>query len=519
MSFGGVCAASSNSPPQNLSPLSYASLPPPPKISLTVASPSVENTSEENDELSNNDRILLKYPGRKSGTAISPVEPVRPPIMTSITPLDATVIHKTEETMIEMKEELRQIRCAVTEASLLGPTLAASPPKEEFQWEKNSNQDLEESIAQLRTLLKETVEEVGNLKAKLSEIQSLVQTSARDTKTYMESAFFREDSELLKKIHDAVTTLGTNSTPLQTRSHLGPQQNGPVVPERNITWAAGNVGTGRRTHNPNPRDTRNSGNRNRTGNRNPGGTRSNRNTEHRNTEQRTTGPTRKVALITDSIMKSANPGTLGRGYNCHVIHRRSWDTATGLKRQETLEELREFNPEAVCIHLGINDVRNGTTRSDDNSEATVQLAKEFLNEVSALLPECKITISLPTLTRQYEMNGDIIAFREKLREMAKAVNIPYDNNKNFRAHHLSGDGIHPTNPGASILLGNFRYSTHKLLSQSRSNGQQPETTSPAQTDQRSNSHGQITASQSVSGAPASQTEEHTGTNSTPTNDE
>eukprot|EP00116_Pleurobrachia_bachei_P008538 sb/3468800/ len=174
------------------------------------------------------------------------------------------------------------------------------------------------------------------------------------------------------------------------------------------------------------------------------------------------GSVRKTVLITDSMLRLADQGSLGKGHSCHVINRRSWETTTTLKRQETLEELTEVNPENLYIHLGINDIHSRISKGNPTIPSILENAKDFLNEVKQSLPNCRITLSLPTLTNNRATNGEVIELRKALRDLAKSMGLTHDNNRNFSRIHVDRDGLHPNKSGNILLLGNFRHNIHRL---------------------------------------------------------
>ena len=439
-----------------------------PKLDIKHNNPAIFLTEPPVELLLNNytsedhrDTIMAKYPGKT-------ISPVLPPTATLGTTLcDATVIHKTEETMIDIRAEMRELKEAVCRLSLLIPcpscTSKEAKPAPEAKLDTSKLEELE---SRLKLDLQHTEGKIAELISQANSMQELMSNSSREWKTFLDSAFFREDSELLKEIHKSVTAIekstaeirpmawgsdaGKQQNPSQSTQNRRPTQFVPFRSRRPAPRRPAPHQTGRATSNPG-----------------------------------TTGTTKTTALISDSLLGSSRPNTIGKGHQCHVIRRRSWRTISQEKRAETLDQLIQLQPESIYIHLGVNDVYTWNNQEPENSPTEVaNMAGEFIRELKTTLPNTQVTLSLPVLTADRTANRRIIDLKIKLRELCRTNGIGYDNNKNFGYLHLSTDGLHPTKTGVDLLRANLRRNILRTPQQKEEVNHNSEP--PAQTDPATN---------------------------------
>eukprot|EP00116_Pleurobrachia_bachei_P007871 sb/3468133/ len=243
------------------------------------------------------------------------------------------------------------------------------------------------------------------------EAQKYLEETRNDLCKYYNSAFFQEDSRLIKELHEKVSKM--ESVPP------------PAPPVQAPSWP--NRGTNE------PR----------------------RNTAPRRTKATIKGklptvserPTKlKTVLVTDSIMRHiSNEDALGMGHSLTVINRRSW-TTLNRKSQETLDELIAHQPHFIYIHLGVNDHLKQVLLLKRGPLHT-HFRQEFLQKLEQELPNASITVSLPLLTNHSSSNARLIQFRVKMRSFCQDNDLCYENHKNFRAHLLANDGLHPNDSG------------------------------------------------------------------------
>lgn len=179
----------------------------------------------------------------------------------------------------------------------------------------------------------------------------------------------------------------------------------------------------------------------------------------------------KTALITDSILRHTQHISDALGvthrHQLKVLHKR--DTS-GLTDNELRRSLVELQPDFIYIHLGVNDISQGfhVTRSMDNITNFIMFRDEQI-------PRCKLFFSLPLLTRDPRLNEGINTLRRMMNQLIagiqeqvplKDMELIVNKNTNFTydrlpiSEYLSNDGIHLSESGRKLILGNFRHHIH-----------------------------------------------------------
>ena len=176
-----------------------------------------------------------------------------------------------------------------------------------------------------------------------------------------------------------------------------------------------------------------------------------------------------TALITDSIMRKLPEDALGTNHELHMMHRR-YASALNDDRKEDLVRLQ---PDFIYVHLGINDLLDGTKPRDLLLEY-----KKFERFIHDRVQKARIIFSVPLLT---DRDSECRSIKESAQLMHEHVigtegNRPtlerkthLSRNSNFRTNSwaqrtnlFNGDGIHLNKEGLSLILSNFRYYIHFL---------------------------------------------------------
>lgn len=189
-------------------------------------------------------------------------------------------------------------------------------------------------------------------------------------------------------------------------------------------------------------------------------------------------PSFTTVLITDSIMRNLD-GDLGTYHELRIINKRnSW----GLMEKKLRDEIEDIQPDFIYVHLGINDISDGT----DTSE----IMRRFVNFSSWAdnkVPRSRLIVSYPLLTCDTEMNKGVLMLRELLSDWSvkfnttddvKDMRLHLNRNHNFQARltmydnsiklvqaqdlFCERDGVHLSRSGKRVILGNFRHHVHDL---------------------------------------------------------
>ncbi|KAL5247912.1 hypothetical protein ACHWQZ_G017170 [Mnemiopsis leidyi] len=286
---------------------------------------------------------------------------------------DHTWLHSLiENSIIDLKTEMEKLTDEMTQLKLIvGETsqpnsnearasnLEKQARKLNDLWEKNLS-----ATSRIQNLINQVFTDINIAELRTSEVDNHLQRLKMDLKNYYNSAFFKEDSKLIKEIHAALCKAPARGTtanaqyPVVTEPSLG---NFPVHPSRMpqltpVTELQSRRGPGFTvTH---------SQSQGRTSNNMQDHTHVlTQGAEPHNTATASAAPQGqderqpntpfKTVLITDSILRhvQGSANVLGVNHELKVINKR--DTS-GLKEKKVLETLEEYKPDFVYVHLGLN---------------------------------------------------------------------------------------------------------------------------------------------------------------------
>ena len=388
-----------------------------------------------------------------------------------------------ENSIIDLKTQIEKLTCEVKDFNDLTTEKIYSMEQQiktaSFEkqikklndlWERNltSTSSIKNAIDQVFTDL-----HISELRAQ--EVDNHLNRLKYDLKNYYNSAFFREDSKLIKEIHKTVSNK-TDATAAaqtsQTNNNSAPQNNFVIHPSR-VT----NTRQGAPTNDLQSR-------------RSAGFsmTQSRRNvitpTQHANPHQtdnadgriqpqtdRTSTRVFKTILITDSILRHVKDveNALGVNHNLQVINKRStW----GLKDDEFRAILRREIPDFLYVHLGINDIHQNfdTKQSMENICSLILFMDKYL-------PDCKVFLSQPLLTGDSDTNHGVRKLRLSIKKFVTGIDTPgrlkdkqilLNENTNFSynnapiSEYYSSDRIHLSQRGKTAILGNLRHHIHAV---------------------------------------------------------
>ncbi len=304
-----------------------------------------------------------------------------------------------------------------------------------------------------------------------------------DLKSYYNSAFFQEDSKLIKEIHRSLVPpplVPISSIRRAPNTSLSQPSPTPVSPSSSPPSHS----PPDHQSSPNQLQSRRSsgytmtqgGNLSRSSAPIPGAaSRTAPNaSSSRNRPNQSTGSTAfKTVLITDSILRHVQnmdtAAALGTNHILHMINKRD---SSGLGSQEVRNELMRIKPDFIYIHLGVNDV---TQRF--SLKKSLKNFYEFVIFTEGQLPNAKTFLSLPLMTGDNEANERISELRHALQEFVlrfyqtgpvRERTLFINPNRNFvRSGRLVGeyykpDGVHPSDRGREVILGNMRHSIHEI---------------------------------------------------------
>ena len=179
----------------------------------------------------------------------------------------------------------------------------------------------------------------------------------------------------------------------------------------------------------------------------------------------------QTVLITDSILRHVKAkDSLGINHDLHQINKRD---STGLLHEDVRQFILKIRPDNVYVHLGVNDVNQGIPLID--TLKNFLRFKKFIDSQFCT----KLIISLPIFTSNPETNRKIDEMRRALDgfvdnfteryppQPLKIRKIWINPNKNFEKNgdivwdYYGVDGIHLTERGKQVILGNFRHHIHQ----------------------------------------------------------
>ena len=332
--------------------------------------------------------------------------------------------------------------------------------------------------------------ELDYQQVRADEVDQSLKKLKVDLKSYYNSAFFREDSKLIRDIHDTITKPSEESQSQQRRigdtrdwNHLlrDPltDDDFPPLPVSSVP-ASNTALQSRRSPGFNMTNSaRTSGARTSTSTSGPRlnnqVTRHNddQNHSHINTTQRQF----KTTLITDSLLRHVmsmdTPNALGVNHHLTVINKTDF---AGLVEDNVKTQLANQMPDFIYIHLGVNDVKKGVPTEEVSANVG-----DFIAFTRDNLPNTKVVFSLPLLTNNRDANNKIRAIRFAITHLTKYL----DNSKTVKErrlimnvnHNLEKDdaqiqeffdmrhGTHLNARGKEVLLGNFRHLIHDVTRQ------------------------------------------------------
>ncbi|KAL5266224.1 hypothetical protein ACHWQZ_G003591 [Mnemiopsis leidyi] len=379
-----------------------------------------------------------------------------------------------ENTQLDIKEQIRKLSDEIidmrTENGMCNNTKNIEKLLEENKkltsslkdaWERNLS-----AASQIKNQIDEFFREIHIAELKSDELEKSLRTLKCDLKNYYNSAFFREDSELIKKIHKAVTS--TNSPDLPSGHPTAPPQS-PVRPSNPPPAPSAPPLSPHRTQSERTTPIVHQGS-DFTSRRSAGFTMTQSANFTRGIQAPRTSQTPKqfkTVMITDSILRHVKDmdtiNALGINHQLYLFNKR--DTS-GLSDPNLRNRICELKPDFIYIHLGVNDI---TQRIP---------LKQILSNIYGFnlftddhLPTSKTILSLPLMTGDPMANEDIAALRDCLTLFVNELNkkdcrplrnrdLFLNQNSNFvRDGHIvhgyySNDFVHPSERGKTVLLVN-----------------------------------------------------------------
>ena len=399
---------------------------------------------------------------------------------------DHTWLHSLiENSIIDLKTEMEKLTVEMAELKLtVGETsqpnnhdartanLEKQIKKLNDLWEKNLS-----ATSRIQNLINQVFTDIHIAEQRASEVDNHLQRLKVDLKNYYNSAFFKEDSNLIKEIHTALCkTPEVRSTSVNTQQPTATEQsvgNYPIHPSRMphlipTEELNSRRGTGfsltqspAQIHTPNHPQNLNHGP--------PHDRRDNASAAPQGRNEQQPNKTFKTALITDSILRHVQDSddVLGVNHELKVINKR--DTS-GLRDVRVLETLIDYKPDYVYVHLGINDIAQ---RRDLKS--TIENLCAFMIFMDGNIPDSKLFLSLPLLTGDPRTNDIVVKMRNSIYKIVngiqedqplKDMKLLVNKNTNFTydnkpiAELYAPDGVHLSQRGKQLILGNLRHHIH-----------------------------------------------------------
>ena len=187
----------------------------------------------------------------------------------------------------------------------------------------------------------------------------------------------------------------------------------------------------------------------------------------------------KVCLITDSIMRHINEFSLIFRQCCVHFNRidRNNSEALGLDRLRSY--IRKQKPHIVYVHLGINDIHNGTPvsrimenfadferfLSEECTGTKVIFSKPLLNgKVYQDRPILDLRRSLDLYRNTHERNREVINQRIHLQSNDNFILSPPGENASQNLRYFAeNDLLHLSKKGKDTMVCNMRDSLHKIF--------------------------------------------------------
>ena len=411
----------------------------------------------------------------------------------SVTPFSSMI----EETLIELKTGMQSLGDQVTSIrrelelkdSKSDVQCGITKHTKEVKELKNLWQQSMDSTEKMKEVIEHNFKDIEVQQVKIDDIKTSVETFMNDLQGYYNSAFFREDSNLIKELHEVVVQEGRRVTCDQSTAN--PSTSNPQPDETNEHPVMPLFHPSRQQQPTQPGPSTDVETR-----RSPGFTMTNAGTRMPMPTIHTPGitanappsasapkdasaserPVNRTVLITDSILRHVRDiDSLGTFHELHQINKR--DTS-GLLDEAVKQKISEIRPDFIYIHLGVNDVTQA-----------IPLRQTILNFIRfKKFTEhqwgTQVIISLPLLTVDPEINERILELRDHLIALVDEFDDQHHNsapfkklwvnpNSNFTKDgnliwdNHSVDGIHLSNEGKNLILGNFRHQIHKMSKRTR----------------------------------------------------
>jgi hypothetical protein len=383
---------------------------------------------------------------------------------------DPKVQSMIESTLIDIKTQMKDL---AVDVSLLKqdksePSTTTQKYLETIDKEVKKSKDLWHQNLATMNLLKSRIESAAkvldNQKANADELDDNFRKLKCELKGWYNSAFFREDSELIKDIHAKVTNShlirGHRPWPINnTHEDFPPLPNnstGGSAPQsrRSSGFTMTSSAHAARPRSPGPREQL------------APVTRHSRPPPAEDVQRQF-----KTTLITDSILRHVTsmdtPNVLGVNHHLSVINKTD---LKGLVKNDVKTTLLNQKPDFIYVHLGVNDVSQ-----EETTDESIARVGEFFVYTEHYLPNTKVIVSLP--------DGDPVA-NAKIKELRSGITqlIGFtetaERNKDRRLllnvnYNFMRDGVqvqeffdhgrtHLSDRGKDVLLGNFRHVIHDV---------------------------------------------------------
>ena len=156
------------------------------------------------------------------------------------------------------------------------------------------------------------------------------------------------------------------------------------------------------------------------------------------------GDRKKVIILGDSLLNDINENGLSK--RLKVVNKPG--TTSERLLLQNLDNLIKYQPESVIIHVGTNDLTNGTNMLNN--------AKKIVKELTTKLPKVKIAFS-ELITRKDKKNLDknVTETNKRLKNYCRQKGIGYIDNSNITEDSLGIKKLHLNRKDNSFLAKNL----------------------------------------------------------------